>query len=156
MLGQPATNSITLTGLSAGTQYQVYVRARDGAGNLSGNSGLVTFTTTSGGGGGGGGCSVTATTQGQWDGGYVIQPVTVTNTGTSAITNWTVTFTLPSGHTVTGSWNATLTTGGQTVTAKNAAHNGALAPNASTTFGFQGGRPSGGTSVPSGYTCAAS
>ncbi len=51
-LGQPATNSITLTGLSPSTQYQVYVRARDGAGNLSGNSGLVTFTTTSGGGGG--------------------------------------------------------------------------------------------------------
>ncbi|WP_248959915.1 cellulase family glycosylhydrolase [Sphaerisporangium perillae] len=154
-LGQSTTNSITLTGLSASTQYQVYVRARDGAGNLSGNSSLVTFTTTAGGGGGTGGCGVTATTQGQWSGGYVIQPVTVTNTGSSAISGWTVTFTLPSGHTISGSWNATFSTSGQTVTAKNASYNGALAPNAGTTFGFQGTRAGGNTAVPSGYTCTA-
>ncbi|MEV0381498.1 fibronectin type III domain-containing protein [Nonomuraea sp. NPDC050643] len=49
-LGQSATNSITLTGLTANTQYQVYVRARDGAGNLSGESPPVTFTTATGGG----------------------------------------------------------------------------------------------------------
>ncbi|MFC4530735.1 cellulase family glycosylhydrolase [Sphaerisporangium dianthi] len=153
-LGQTATNSITLTGLSASTQYQVYVRARDGAGNLSGNSSLVTFTTTAG--GGGGGCSVTATAQSQWGNGYVVQPVTVTNTGTSPVTSWTVTFTLPSGHTVVGSWGASLTTSGQTVTARNASYNGSLGAKASTTFGFQGERPSGNTSVPSGYTCTAS
>ncbi|GAA3789705.1 hypothetical protein GCM10022226_05620 [Sphaerisporangium flaviroseum] len=153
-LGQSTTNSISLTGLTAGTQYQVYVRARDGAGNLSGNSSPVTFTTTTGGGGGGNGCGVTGTTQGQWGNGYVIQPVTVTNTGTSAITGWTVTFTLPAGHTITGSWNATLTISGQTVTAKNAGHNGTLAANASTSFGFQGSRPNGNTQVPAGYTCS--
>ncbi|MFD0475411.1 fibronectin type III domain-containing protein [Nonomuraea thailandensis] len=50
LLGQSTTNSITLTGLTANTQYQVYVRARDGAGNLSANSAFVTFTTTSTGG----------------------------------------------------------------------------------------------------------
>ncbi|WP_328816001.1 fibronectin type III domain-containing protein [Nonomuraea cypriaca] len=50
-LGQSTTNSTTLTGLTANTQYQVYVRARDGAGNLSGNSQPVTFTTTAGGSG---------------------------------------------------------------------------------------------------------
>ncbi|WP_405143050.1 cellulase family glycosylhydrolase [Sphaerisporangium sp. NBC_01403] len=155
-LGQPATNSITLTGLSPSTQYQVYVRARDGAGNLSGNSGLVTFTTTSGGGGGGTtGCGVVATTQTQWGNGYVIQPVTVTNTGPAAINGWTVTFTLPAGHTITGSWNATFTTSGQTVTARNAAHNGSLAPSASTSFGFQASRPDGNTQLPSAYTCTA-
>ncbi|MET8161363.1 cellulase family glycosylhydrolase [Sphaerisporangium sp. NPDC005289] len=154
-LGQTTTSSITLTGLSASTRYQVYVRARDGAGNLSGDSALVTFTTTAGS-GGTGGCSVTATTQGQWGNGYVIQPITVTNTGTAAIKGWTVTFTLPSGHTITGSWGATVSTSGQTVTARNASYNGALGPGAGTTFGFQGGRPDGTTSVPSGYTCAAS
>ncbi|GGL21632.1 hypothetical protein Sme01_40480 [Sphaerisporangium melleum] len=153
LLGQTATTSITLTGLSASTQYQVYVRARDGAGNLSGNSALATFTTTTG--GGNGGCSVTATTGSQWSNGYVIQPVTVTNTGTAPIRGWTVTFTLPSGHTVTGSWSAAVSTSGQTVTAKNESYNGSLAPNGSTTFGFQGGRPNNSTSVPSGYTCTA-
>jgi mannan endo-1,4-beta-mannosidase len=50
LLGQPSGNSITLTGLSASTSYQVYVRARDGAGNLSANSGLASFTTTGTGG----------------------------------------------------------------------------------------------------------
>jgi glycosyl hydrolase family 10/fibronectin type III domain protein len=47
-LGQSTTNSISLTGLSPSTQYQVYVRARDGAGNLSANSALTTFTTIAG------------------------------------------------------------------------------------------------------------
>ncbi|MFB4283250.1 cellulase family glycosylhydrolase [Nonomuraea sp. MTCD27] len=154
LLGQTATNSIALTGLSASTQYQVYVRARDGAGNLSGNSPTTTFTTTSG--GGTGGCTVTGTVQGQWSGGYVAQPVTVTNSGSSAITGWTVTFTLPAGHTITGSWNATLTVNGQTVTARNAGYNGNLAAGASAGFGFQASRPTGDTSTPGPYTCTAS
>ncbi|MET7331311.1 endo-1,4-beta-xylanase [Nonomuraea sp. NPDC005650] len=153
LLGQSTTNSISLTGLSPSTQYQVYVRARDGAGNVSANSALGTFTTTAGP-GGGGGCTAAGTVQTQWATGYVVQPVTVTNTGTSAITGWTVTFTLPAGHTLTGSWNATLTVSGQTVTAKNLGYNGNLAPNAGTTFGFQVSRPSGNTQTPSGYTCA--
>ncbi|MFF3437379.1 fibronectin type III domain-containing protein [Streptosporangium sp. NPDC002721] len=253
-LGQSATTSFTLTGLTANTQYQVYVRARDGAGNLSGASQPVTFTTTGGGGdtspptapagltasgttstgttlswtastddtgvtgydilrapGASGGaftqagtsatssfgdtgltpnttyryqvrardaagntspvsntaqvttqpgtstgaCAAVATVQTQWGNGYVIQPLTVTNTGTSAITGWTVTFTLPAGHTLTGSWNGTTTVSGQTVTIRNVGHNGALAPGAATSgVGFQVSRPNGNTSLPSGYTCA--
>ncbi|MFI7703793.1 endo-1,4-beta-xylanase [Nonomuraea sp. NPDC049480] len=153
LLGQSTTNSITLTGLSPETPYQVYVRARDGAGNLSGNSPTAAFTTIAGP-GGNGGCTATGTVQNQWNNGYVVQPVTVTNTGTSAKSGWTVTFTLPAGHQITGSWNASLTVSGQTVTARNASHNGNLAPNAGTTFGFQAGRPNGNTQTPSGYTCA--
>jgi endo-1,4-beta-xylanase len=151
-LGQPATNSITLTGLTANTQYQVYVQARDGAGNLSGSSQPVTFTTLTGG-GTGGSCTVAPTTQTQWQTGYVIDPVRVT-AGSSAITGWTVTFTLPAGHTVTGSWNAQVTVSGQTVTARNVGHNGNLGAGASTAFGLQASRPDGNTSLPSGYTCA--
>jgi len=153
-LGQSTTNSITLTGLSAGTQYQVYVRARDGAGNLSTPSAAVTFTTTTGG-GTGGPCAAAGTVQNQWGNGYVVQPVTVTNTGTATVDGWAVTFTLPAGHTVTGSWNATLTTSGQTVTARSMGYNGTLAAGASTSFGFQAGRPGGDTQTVSAYTCAA-
>ncbi|WP_250214321.1 fibronectin type III domain-containing protein [Acrocarpospora catenulata] len=144
------TNSVTLTGLTANTQYQVFVRARDGAGNLSGNSSLATFTTT--GGGTGGACTATGTVQTQWGDGYVVQPVTVT-AGTSAITGWTVTFTLPAGHTITGSWNATLTVSGQTVTAKSLGYNGNLGAGQNTSFGFQASRPNGNTATPSAYTC---
>ncbi|MET8048948.1 fibronectin type III domain-containing protein [Streptosporangium sp. NPDC005286] len=253
-LGQSTTNSITLTGLTANTQYQMYVRARDGAGNLSGNSQPVTFTTTTGGGdtspptapaglaasgttstgtnlswtasmddtgvagydilrapGASGGtftqagtstttsfsdtgltpsttyryqvrardaagntspvsnttevttqpgtstgtCTAVPAVQTQWDTGYVIQPLTITNTGTSTITGWTVTFMLPAGHTLTGSWNGTVTASGQTVTIRNVGHNGTLAPGAGTTsVGFQVSRPNGNTAIPSGYTCA--
>ncbi|GAB2922674.1 PQQ-dependent sugar dehydrogenase [Nonomuraea fastidiosa] len=109
---------------------------------------------TDGGGEPSGTCTATATTQTQWSTGYVIQPVTVANTGTAPQNGWTVTFTLPDGHAVTGSWNATLTVSGQTVTARNTAHNGTLAAGQSTTFGFQATRPSGDTSVPSGYQCS--
>ncbi|GAA1689969.1 hypothetical protein GCM10009733_102810 [Nonomuraea maheshkhaliensis] len=149
--GTPATTSHTDTGLSAGTSYRYQVRARDAAGNVSPVSATVTATTTTG--GGSGGCTATASVQSQWGTGYVVQPVTVTNTGTAATTGWTVTFTLPAGHTVTGSWNAVLTTSGQNVTARNTAHNGALAPGQSTTFGLQATRPAGDTQLPAAYTC---
>ncbi|NJP95863.1 beta-glucosidase [Nonomuraea sp. FMUSA5-5] len=146
-----ATASAALTGLTANTSYTFAVYARDAAGNRSARSGTVTLTTT--GGGTGGGCTATPATQSQWGNGYVIQ-VTVTNTGTAARTGWTVTFTLPPGRAVSGGWNGTFATSGQTVTVRNAAHNGALGAGASTSFGFQGTRPNGDTSLPSGYTCA--
>jgi hypothetical protein len=101
-----------------------------------------------------GGCTAVGTVQTQWANGYVIQPLTITNTGSSTITGWTVTFTLPSGHTLAGSWNTVATVSGQNVTFKNVAFNGTLAPGASTTsVGFQVNRPNGNTSLPSGYTC---
>ncbi|WP_328807991.1 endo-1,4-beta-xylanase [Nonomuraea antri] len=150
-LAQSTGNTVTLTGLSPNTAYQVYVRARDGAGNQSAASPTASFTTT--GGTGTGACTATGTVQTQWNTGYVMQPVTVANTGTSGITGWTVTFTLPAGHTVTGSWNAVLSVSGQNVTARNAGYNGTLAPGASTSFGFQVSRPGGDTRTPGGYDC---
>ncbi|MCK2215314.1 cellulose binding domain-containing protein [Actinomadura sp. ATCC 31491] len=150
--GTSATTSFTDTGLTAGTTYRYQVRARDAAGNVSAVSGTVQVTTQ---GGTTGACSATPTVQSQWATGYVIQPLTITNTSTATITSWTVTFTLPAGHTLTGSWNATVTTSGQTVTVRSVSFNGTLAPGASTTsFGFQASRPNGNTALPSGYTCA--
>ncbi|WP_285780858.1 cellulose binding domain-containing protein, partial [Microtetraspora sp. NBRC 13810] len=155
-LGQSTTASITLTGLTPSTQYQVYIRARDGAGNLSANSATTTFTTTAGGGDPepGTGCTATGTVQTQWSTGYVVQPVTIRNNGTTATTGWTATFTLPAGHTITGSWNATLTTSGQTVTARSLPYNATIAPGATTAFGYQATRPNGNTTTPAAYTCA--
>ncbi|GAA2875281.1 glycoside hydrolase family 3 N-terminal domain-containing protein [Nonomuraea rubra] len=146
-----ATASASLTGLTANTSYTFAVYARDAAGNRSPRSGTVTLTTT--GGGTGGGCTATPSTQSQWNTGYVIQ-VTVTNTGTAPRTGWTVTFTLPPGHTISGGWNGTFSTSGQNVTVRDVGHNGSLGPGASASFGFQGTRPNGDTSLPSGYTCA--
>ncbi|MEV0621918.1 PHB depolymerase family esterase [Nonomuraea sp. NPDC050404] len=150
--GTSATTSYTDTGLTANTTYRYQVRARDAAGNISPVSDTVPITTQAG---TTGACSATPTVQSQWGNGYVIQPLTITNTSTSTITGWTVTFTLPAGHTLTGSWNAAVTTSGQTVTVRSAGHNGTLAPGAATTsFGFQASGPGGNTALPSGYTCA--
>jgi predicted carbohydrate-binding protein with CBM5 and CBM33 domain len=101
-----------------------------------------------------GGCAVAATVQTQWGNGYVIQPVTVTNSGSTTITGWSVTFTMPAGHSVTGQWNATFSPSGQTITARNFGYNGTLAPGQSTSFGFQASRPNGNTATPTGYACS--
>jgi lysophospholipase L1-like esterase len=63
--------------------------------------------------------------------------ITVTNTSTSAVNGWSLTFTLPAGQSITSGWNATYSTGTAQVTARNLSYNGALAPGASTTIGFQ-------------------
>jgi chitin-binding protein len=63
--------------------------------------------------------------------------VTVRNTGTGTLNGWTVGWNYTGGQGFAGSpWNATLTGQPPSVVAKNVAHNGQLAPNASTTFGF--------------------
>ena len=145
------TNSYVNTGLAASTSFRYQVRATDAAGLVSAVSNTVTATTLAG--GGGGGCSVAATVQTQWQSGYVVEPARVTNSGTATINSWAVTFTLPAGHAITGSWNAVLTVSGQTVTARNASYNGTVGAGGNTAFGFQVSRPNGNTSVPAGYTC---
>ncbi|WP_230686343.1 GDSL-type esterase/lipase family protein [Catellatospora vulcania] len=150
LVGTSPTSSFTDSGLSAATTYRYQVRARDAAGNASTFSAAATVQTA----GGTAGCSATLTLQTGWGGGYVMQPNTVTNTGAAAISGWTVTFTLPAGHTVTGSWNATVTVSGQTVTARGiAGQNATLGAGAGTTWGFQASRPGGDTTVPSTVSC---
>jgi mannan endo-1,4-beta-mannosidase len=152
-VGTSTTTTFTNTGLIASTSYCYRVTASS-ANGTSAPSTAVTATT--GPGGGTGGCSAAPVVQSQWSGGYVMQPVTVTNTGTSAITGWRVTFTLPAGQTVTGSWNAVLSGTTGTITASNVSYNGNLGPSASTTFGFQVSRSSSDNSVAGSFSCAAS
>jgi endo-1,4-beta-xylanase len=150
-IGTATSTSFANTGLAANTTFRYQVRATDAAGNTSSVSNTVTATTQTG--GTGGGCSVAPTVQTQWQTGYVIEPARVTNTGTTTINSWTVTFTLPAGHAITGSWNTVLTVSGQNVTARNATHNGTVAAGGNTTFGFQVSRPNGNTQLPSAYAC---
>ncbi|MDI1462505.1 endo-1,4-beta-xylanase [Catellatospora sp. KI3] len=151
VVGSSTTTSYTDSGLSAATSFRYQVRAKDAAGNLSAVSGTVTVTTQPG--GGTGGCSATGTVQTSWGNGYVVDPVTVKNTGTATITGWTVTFTLPAGHTITGSWNGAVTVSGQNVTVKPVGWNATVAPGASVSFGFQVSRPSGNTATAGGFAC---
>ncbi|MFI2375774.1 glycosyl hydrolase family 18 protein [Streptomyces sp. NPDC018964] len=71
---------------------------------------------------------------------------TVKNTGTTALSSWTVEWDFPSGTKVTSAWDATVTNSGDHWTAKNVGWNGTLAPGASVSFGFNGsgsGAPTG-------------
>src|SRR6185312_798428 len=82
-------------------------------------------------------CSVSYTNASEWAGGFVAN-VTITNTGTSALSSWTLTFTEGGDQKVTNAWSATVTQSGEAITATNLSYNGAIAAGANTTFGFQG------------------
>ncbi|MBB5114916.1 cellulase/cellobiase CelA1 [Micromonospora echinospora] len=73
--------------------------------------------------------------------------------GSAAISGWTVTWTWANGQTISQSWNATVSTSGATVTARNVSYNGALGAGASTEFGFLGSV--GGTNTIPTLRCAA-
>ena len=81
------------------------------------------------------GCSATYTVVNQWSGGFQAE-VTVKNSGTAAGSAWAATFTFGNGQQITQSWNATVTSSGSGVTARNLTYNGALSPGGSATFGF--------------------
>ncbi|MFG2521826.1 glycosyl hydrolase family 18 protein [Streptomyces sp. NPDC048527] len=66
---------------------------------------------------------------------------TVKNTGTTALSSWTVEWDFPAGTKVTSAWDATVTNSADHWTAKNLSWNGSLAPGASISFGFNGSGP---------------
>jgi hypothetical protein len=101
-----------------------------------------------------GACTATYQVTGSWPGGFQAE-VTVQNTGTSAISGWTVGWTFANGQSVTALWGGTHTQTGATVTVRNAEYNGNLEPGASTTFGFLGSW-TGTNAVPSPVTCTRS
>ncbi|MEU4565285.1 glycoside hydrolase family 3 N-terminal domain-containing protein [Micromonospora sp. NPDC023956] len=123
-----------VTGLGAQRTYRFTVRAVDGAGNASSESAPVTVTTPPA--DGGGPCSVSYVTNG-WGTGFTAT-VTIRNTGTAAVSGWTLRFDLTAGQRMTDGWSATWSQTGTTVTATNLGWNGALAPGASVGIGFNG------------------
>ena len=94
-------------------------------------------------------CRVTYGTN-TWSNGFTAN-VTVANTGSSAVNGWTLGFTLPSGQTVTNSWNAALSGTSGALTARNTTHNGSLPAGGTASFGFQG-TYSGTFASPSAFT----
>jgi non-reducing end alpha-L-arabinofuranosidase len=127
------TGLISGTPTTAGTS-TVTVSASD----TTGATGSATFTwTISSAVTGGGTCQVAYTTQSQWAGGFVAS-ITITDTGTSAISGWTLAFTFPGDQHITNAWNGSTSQSGANATITNASYNGTIAPGASTSLGFQG------------------
>ncbi|HCT77419.1 MAG TPA: cellulose-binding protein [Micromonosporaceae bacterium] len=96
-------------------------------------------------------CSATYRIVNQWQGGFQGE-VTVTNSGSVALTGWTVTFSFPNGQTITQLWNAAYAQSGAVVTARNLGWNGNLSPSTSAAFGFLANW-SGSNGVPANTTC---
>jgi endoglucanase len=93
-------------------------------------------------GGGTATCTASYSVSSDWGSGFNAE-VKVTNSGSTALSSWKVTWTWPGSQKVTSMWNASYTQTGSAVTATNASHNGAVAAGGSASFGF-GGSPGGG------------
>jgi poly(hydroxyalkanoate) depolymerase family esterase len=95
----------------------------------------------------------------QWSGGFTAN-LTVTNTSSSALNGWTLTFSFPGNQQVTQGWNGVFSQSGNQVTITNASYNAAIPPNGSVNPGFNGswsgGNPSPTTFTLNGATCSAS
>jgi cellulase/cellobiase CelA1 len=86
--------------------------------------------------GGGAACDVNYTVTNQWGSGFLAE-VIITNTGSSAINGWVLTFTFPGNQTITNLWNGNVSQTGTAVTVSNAPWNSVINPTSSVMFGFQ-------------------
>ena len=75
-----------------------------------------------------------------WSGGFTAS-VTVTNTGSTAVDLWVLTWTAAAGQGLVNGWNATVSQSGATVTARAPSWQTSLAPGQSWTVGYQGSGP---------------
>ncbi|MET8356294.1 cellulose binding domain-containing protein [Micromonospora sp. NPDC005171] len=133
------TNSWYLTSIQAGFepwQGGVGLAVTSFSANVNGGGNPTTPPPTTPPPGGGASCAVKYTAN-SWNNGFTAD-VQITNTGSSAINGWTLTYSLPGGQQVTSAWNATVSQSGSTVTARNVSHNGSLAPGGTASFGYQG------------------
>jgi hypothetical protein len=165
-VGQTLTYSAT--GLPVGLSINASTGLISGTPTTAGsNTVAVTITTTAGAtgtatfawnitGGSGGTCRITYTKNSEWPGGFTAQAV-IANTGTTTINGWSLTFTFPGDQKVTSNFNGGFSQTGENATLTNASYNGAIAPGASITDGFQGTWTSNDTSPSSfslnGTTC---
>ncbi|MEV0005142.1 cellulose binding domain-containing protein [Micromonospora sp. NPDC050980] len=99
------------------------------------------------------GCAATYRTVNTWPGGFQAE-VTVANNTAATVNRWTVRLTLASGQAISSLWNGVNTGTTGTVSVQNAAYNGTLGPNASTTFGFTA--TGNGATAPGNVTCTSS
>ncbi|MGA7830769.1 MAG: cellulose binding domain-containing protein, partial [Terracidiphilus sp.] len=83
-------------------------------------------------------CKVIYTISSQWAGGFGAA-INIQNTGTTAISNWTLTWAFANGQTVTELWNGTVTQSGANVTVKSMSYNGSIPAGGSYSgMGFNG------------------
>jgi endoglucanase len=119
--------AFSVTGLTSSTTYYFKVEAKDAAGtSLPSNQASATTLSSAG----GFSCHVIYTNVNQWNTGFQVA-LTIQNTGTMALTNWTLSWTFPNNQQITGLWNASYVQSGENVHASNLSYNGCIPPGAS-------------------------
>lgn len=84
------------------------------------------------------GCSVAYSTASEWPGGFTAN-ITITDTGSSALSSWTLTFAFGGDQQITSAWeDGSYTQSGENVSISNASYNGAIAAGGTASLGFQG------------------
>jgi Glycosyl hydrolase family 12/Cellulose binding domain len=82
-------------------------------------------------------CAVAYSVVHAWPDGLQAQAV-LTNTGTSPVSGWTLTWSVAGDQRVTDLWNGDFTQSGEQVSVTNASYDQTIAPSASVTIGFTG------------------
>jgi hypothetical protein len=136
LVGSPTGTTLSLSGLTVGGGYTYDVVAVDTHGDTSLPSAPVTFTVPPP---ANASCAVHYVVSSSWSGGFGAS-ITMTDKGTSAINNWTLTFAWPnSGEAVQSGWNGTWSQSGQNVTVVNAGWNSSIGASGGTVdVGFNG------------------
>lgn len=102
-------------------------------------------------------CAVRYQVSSQWQGGFVAY-IMITNTSTTAVQGWTLTFSFSADQTLSFGWNGYFTQNGAQVSVGNDASNAMIAPGASVTPGFMGAwrkhNPAPTSFALNGVTCA--
>ena len=135
-VGSVSAATFSDTGLATSTTYFYKVEALDAAGSsaASAQASATTQAATTG----GFACHIGYSIVNQWPGGFQAA-VTINNTGTVAISNWTLTWTFANGQTVTQLWNGSETQSGANVIVSNLSYNGTIAAGANyNAMGFLG------------------
>src|SRR5580658_5620005 len=129
------STSYSDTGLTPATTYYYAVEAVDADGTSAASSQAAAETSAAS---GGSTCHVGYTITNQWPGGFGAS-ITIDNTGTTALSNWTLTWSFANGQTVTQLWNGNVAQSGSTVTVTNMSYNGSIPAGGSYTgVGFNG------------------
>jgi endoglucanase len=101
-----------------------------------------------------GSCSAAYSVTSDWGSGFTAA-ITVTDSGTSAITGWTLTYAYTGNQALTQGWNGNWSQSGETVTVTNESYNGSLSAGGTTSLGANFSY-SGTNTAPASVTCTAS
>ena len=117
-------NIYSATGLSASTTYYFTVKAVSSSGGVSGASNTASAATQTA--AAAGACHITYVDQNDWGSGFTGN-LSITNSGSTALTSWTVTWTYAGNQAINQSWNGNYAQSGKAVSISNASWNGSIA-----------------------------